>query len=177
MGPVLPGAYEGIAMKIRITRLRITVAALTLCGLAATAAVAGTASASPAATTTAASKVPVLINCLRHGDVRPGSYVFTCADANSYLTGLHWPNWTGRDAFATGTDAFNDCTPSCVQGHLHKFPALIVLWRPEPWPGHHGALYFSRMTVIHDGNRTYTAGGHVHTLPVTTTLTLSTSGG
>ena len=108
MGPVLPGAYEGIVMNIRSTRLRITAAALMLCGLAATAAVAGTAAASPTTTTTTSSNVPVLINCLRHGDVRPGSYVFTCADANSYLTGLHWASWTGRDAFATGTDAFND---------------------------------------------------------------------
>lgn len=169
-------------MKIRMTRLRITLAALTLCGAAATVAVAGTASASPtaarpAATMTTASKVPVLIDCLRHGDVRPGGYVFTCADANTYLTGLHWASWTGRDAFATGTYAFNDCTPSCVQGHLHSFPALVLVWRPVPWPGHHGAQYFSRMTMVLDGNRTYTAGGHVHTLPVTTTETLSTSGG
>ena len=169
-------------MKIRITRLRIAAAALTLCGLATTAAMAGTASASPTtarptATTTATTSVTVLIDCLRHGDVRPGSYVFTCADANSYLTRLHWATWTARDAFATGTDAFNDCTPSCVQGHLHQFPALVVLWRPEPWPGHNGGHYFSRMTLVLDGNRTYTAGGHVHTLPVTTTLTLSTAGG
>jgi hypothetical protein len=167
-------------MEIRITRLRITAVALALCGLAATAAVAGTAgsaSASPTTSMTAASKVPVLIDCLRHGDVRPGGYVFTCADANSYLTGLHWATWTGRDAFATGTYAFNDCTPSCVQGHLHSFPALVLVWRPESWPGHHGGQYFSRMTTVLDGNRTYTAGGHVHTLPVTTTLTLSTSGG
>ena len=170
-------------MNIRTTRFRVAAAALMLCGVATAAALAGTASAAtghparPAAATSAAGTVPVLINCLKHGDVRPGGYVFTCADANSYLTGLRWASWTGTAAFATGTDAFNDCTPSCVQGHLHSFPALVVLWRPEPWPGHHGARYFSRMTLILNGNRTYTAGGHLHTLPVTTNLTLSTSGG
>lgn len=169
-------------MKIRMTRFRITMAALSLCGATATVAIAGTAAASPtiarpAAATTTSSDVPVLINCLEHGDVRPGGYVFTCADANSYLTGLHWVTWTGRDAFATGTYAFNDCTPSCVQGHLHSFPALVLVWRPEPWPGHPSARYFSRMTMVLDGNRTYTAGGHVHTLPVTTAGPLSTSGG
>jgi hypothetical protein len=173
-------------MKIRMTRLRITAAALTLCGLAATFAVAGPVSASPAAsghparpaaTMTAAGTVPVLINCLERGDVRPGSYIFTCADAYSYLAGLHWVSWAGTAAFAVGTDTFNDCIPYCVDGHFHSFPALVVVWRPEPWPGHPGARYFSRMTLILNGNRTYTAGGHAYHLPVTTTMTLFTSGG
>jgi hypothetical protein len=173
-------------MKILPTRLLITASALTLCGLAATWAVAGPLSSSAAAAgdtaqsaaaVTAKSSVPVLVNCLRHGDVRPGSYVFTCADANSALIGLHWASWTGTDAFGSGSYVFNDCIPFCVEGHVHSFPALVVLWRPEPWPGHHGARHFSRMTFILTGNRTYHAGGHVYHLPVTTNLTLSTSGG
>lgn len=173
-------------MKILPTRLRITAAALTLCGLAATFAVAGPMSSSAAAAgglaqsaaaVTAESSVPVLVNCLRHGDVRPSTYIFTCADANSAVIGLHWVSWTSTDAFASGTYAFNDCIPFCVEGHVHRFPALVVLWRPEPWPGHHGARYFSRMTFILTGNRTYTAGGHEYHVPVTTNLTLFTSGG
>ncbi|HYB18118.1 MAG TPA: hypothetical protein VEF71_22000 [Streptosporangiaceae bacterium] len=173
-------------MKILPTRLRITGAVLTLCGLAVAFTVAGPLSSSAAAAgdpaqsaaaMTAKSSVPVLVNCLRHGDVRPSSYIFTCADANSALIGLHWASWTGTAAFASGTYAFNDCIPFCVEGHVHRFPVLVVLWHPEPWPGHHGVRYFSRMTLILTGNRTYTAGGHVHHLPVTVNLTLSTSGG
>jgi hypothetical protein len=177
-------------MKILTTRLRVTAAVLTLCGLTVTLAVAGAVAgsmsasattsahpASPAAATPVKSRVPVLVNCLKRGDVRPRSYVFACADANSAVIGLHWASWTSTDAFASGTYAFNDCIPFCVEGHLHSFPALVVLWRPEPWPGHPGTRYFSRMTLILTGNRTYIAAGHMYHLPITTTLNLSTSGG
>jgi hypothetical protein len=166
-------------MKIWTARLRIAAAAVTLCGLATTVLVAEAASGSTsaAAPIAAGGTLPVLVDCFKHGDVRPGGYVFTCADANSYLTGLRWASWAGADAFAAGTDAFNDCVPSCVEGHFHRFPALVVLWRPEPWTGHQEARYFSRMTLILTGNRSYTAGGHAFHLPQTTTLTLSTSGG
>ena len=173
-------------MKTLPNRLRITAAALTLCGLAATFAMAGPLSstaaaagdtAQSAAAMTAPGSVSVLVDCLRHGDVRPETYIFSCADANSGLIGLQWASWTGTDAFASGSYAFNDCVPFCVEGHVHRFPALIVLWRPEPWPGHRGVRYFSRMTLILTGIRTYTAGGHRYQLPVTTNLTLSTSGG
>ncbi len=173
-------------MKIQLARLRVTAAALTLCGMAAAVAAAGTVSAPtataahaarPAATVAAARDVPVLVNCLKRGDVRPGTYVFTCADANTVLTGLRWFRWAGPDAYARGTYSLNDCVPACVQGHRHTFPALVVVWRAEPWPGHHGARYFSRMTMILPGNRSYRAGGHVYHLPVTQTGTLSASGG
>jgi hypothetical protein len=173
-------------MKIRITRLRLIAASLTLCGAAATVAIAGTASASPAAAghqarpavaTTPMATVPVLITCNQHGVVRPGSYVFACADGNAYLNGLHWARWAGTDAFANGSYVFNDCTPYCAAGHFHSLSALVVLWRPEPWPGHSGREYFSEATVILNGNRSYTAGGHVHHLPVTITIPLFTSGG
>jgi hypothetical protein len=171
-------------MKARSARLPIA-AALVLCGTAAAVGMAGTVSASTAAgrhppahavTAAAATKVPVVLTCLKHGQVRPRQYILTCADANDYLTALRWAGW-GPAAFASGTNTFNDCVPTCVAGHLHSFPVLVTLWRAEPLPGHPGQRYFARLTLIYTGNRSYRAGGQVHHLPVTSTGSLSASGG
>lgn len=171
-------------MKARSARL-VTAAALVLSTATAAIAVAGTVSASTAAgrhapgrpiTAAAAAEVPVLVNCLKHGQVRPSQYILTCADANDYLTGLRWASW-GTAAFASGTNTFNDCVPDCATGHLHSFPVLVTLWRAEPLPGHAGQQYFTRITLIYTGKRSYTAGGQVHHLPVTSTGSLSASGG
>jgi hypothetical protein len=62
-------------------------------------------------------------------------------------------------------------------GHLHSFPVLVTLWRAEPLPGHPGQRYITRITLIYTGNRSYGAGGQVHHLPVTSTGSLSASGG
>src|SRR5690349_2654109 len=114
-------------MKARSARLPIA-AALVLCGTTAAVGMAGTVSASTAAgrhppahtvTAAAATKVPVVINCLKQGETRPRQYVLTCADANNYLTALRWAGW-GPAAFASGTNTFNDCVPTCVAGHLHS---------------------------------------------------------
>lgn len=120
--------------------------------------------------------VPVVIDCLQQGQIRPRQFVFTCADALSAMNGLRWASW-GSAAFAYGDSWFDDCVPTCVQGHTHSFPALFVLWRPEPLAGHPGARYFTRSTVILTGNRSYRAGGRVYHLPVTATSTLSPEGG
>jgi len=103
-------------------------------------------SAPPAGGTT------VVVNCLNKEQVRPASFVLTCADANDFLTGMHWVDWAS-EAFGTGTEKENTCTPDCAQGRFVSYPALVVLWRPEPLPDHPGVLYFSRMTRIYPGKR------------------------
>jgi hypothetical protein len=170
-------------MKTRPARLRILVAALALAGAATAVAVGAAAAAAtaaaprpPATARATASSAPLVINCLGHGQIRPHRYVLTCADGNDYLTGLHWASW-GSAGFGSGSSAFNDCTPSCVSGHFHSFPVLVVLWRARPWPGHPGERYFTRVTLIYPGKRTYRAGGRAHRLPATSTSPLSASGG
>jgi hypothetical protein len=176
-------------MNIRAGRLRIMVAALVLPGVAvaaaacaaasgtAAAAASGTAAAAAGSTAAAAAgSAPVAVNCAGHGQVRPHQYVLTCADGNNYLAALHWASW-GSAGFARGRNTLNDCIPDCVSGHFHSFPVLAVLWRAEPWAGHPGERYFSRITVIYSGQRTYRAGGRVHRLPATSTSPLSPSGG
>jgi hypothetical protein len=53
------------------------------------------------------------------------------------VAGLTWTSWRS-DAFGRGVLKVNDCTPTCAQGRYVKYPILVVLWRPRPWPGHPG---------------------------------------
>ena len=78
----------------------------------------------------------VVVGCSGQQQNRPSSLVLTCADANDALTGLHWVSWANNQAFGTGTEKVNTCTPDCADGKLVSYPALITLWRPEPLPGH-----------------------------------------
>lgn len=173
-------------------RLRVMSAALVLCGTATAIGATGAAAAStgslpastgaarqaPAAGPAAAStgKLPVLVNCELQRQVRPGGFTFPCADQNAAVVGLHWATWTDS-AFARGSATINDCVPSCAEGHFHTFPALFVVWRPRPLPGHPGTEYFTRGTVILTGQHTYQAGGQLFRLPVTHTTALSAVGG
>jgi hypothetical protein len=148
-------------MKFALPRWRRTVIALAA-GTAALGLGLGLSAASASAAGTAR---PVLVNCQGHGQTTPRSYILTCADDGMYLAGLHWASWSGAPgsgaaAFARGTDHENDCLPSCAQGHFHAYPALITVWRAEPWPGHHGQRYFSRVTAIFTGKRPLRYGPH-----------------
>jgi len=172
-------------MRIQFTQIGVKATALVACGIVAlaatTAAAASTVTAgrpqAPAVSTVAASSVPVVVNCSMHGRIRPGQYVLACADGNSFLAKLHWQAWGSSSAFAEGVSTFNDCIPNCVSGHFHSFPALAALWRARQWPGHAGQRYFTRVTIIYTGTRSYRAGGKTHHLPVTTTEPLSAGGG
>jgi len=115
----------------------------------------------------------VVVNCLNKEQVRPANFVLTCADANDYLSVLRWVNW-GSEAFGTGTEWINTCTPTCVQGKFVSYPALVVLWRPEPLPGHPGVLYLTRITRIYTGKRPplYNCQGTRTCYPVTSTMDL-----
>ena len=108
-----------------------------------------TAPASPAVT----QRSTVVVDCSGQRQARPSSFVLTCADANDALTALHWVSWAGSQAFGTGTEKVNTCTPDCADGTFVSYPALITLWRPEPLPGHPGVRYFTRITRIYPFNR------------------------
>jgi hypothetical protein len=172
-------------MRIQFTRMSVKAAALAACGIVALAATTTAAASAvtagrpqaPAVTTAAASSVPVVVNCRMHGQTRPRQYVLACADGNSYLARLRWKTWGSSAALAKGRSVFNDCTPRCVAGHFHSFPVLVALWRARPWPGHAGQRYFTRVTIIYTGRRSYRAGGTTHHLHVTVTEPLSAGGG
>jgi hypothetical protein len=57
------------------------------------------------------------------------------------------------------------------------FPILAALWRAKPLPGDRSVHYFTKLTLIFTGNRTYKAGGKTHHEPQTLTEPLSAFGG
>ena len=168
----------------QLTRSRArTAAAVALCGVAAFSVAACSPSSGPAATPSAsrtgvpASGVPVVIDCAGQASTRPGQYVLACGDGGGALAGLRWAGWGPTSATADGASVINDCAPSCVAGHGHRFPALVRLWRAEPLPGHPGERYFTRLTLTYTGTRSYRADGQLRELPKSTTYPLSATGG
>jgi hypothetical protein len=163
---------------------RVKAAALALAGIAILATTAFAASASAATSGRSAESVrqaamapPVVVNCQMKDQVRPGSIILACADGNAYTGRLSWTAWGSSSALASGNYAFNDCTPNCLSGHNHTFPALVVLWGAKALPGHMGVRYFSEMTMVFTGSRSYTAGGKKVSLAQTMTIPLSNLGG
>src|SRR5258708_37237472 len=150
-------------MTTRLARTRLKAAALALCGIAATGVAVSAASApavaagrSQSAAVTASASVPVIVNCAMHGQVRPREYTLPCADQKSVLTALTWAAWGSSSAFpAVGINTFDDCIPSCAEGHFHSFPLLPALWRADPWAGHPPQHYFTRLTLIYTRHRSY----------------------
>jgi hypothetical protein len=134
----------------------------------------GTATPAPAA---GAQRSTVILDCSGQRQTRPSSFVLTCADANDALTVLHWVSWADGQAFGTGTEKVNACTPDCADGKLVSYPALITLWRPEPLPGHPGVRYFTRITRIYPASRPplYNCQGKHTCYPLTSTLSLAPS--
>jgi len=95
----------------------------------------------------------VVVDCSGQGQVRPDSYVITCADANDQLTGLRWTRWGPNIASGTGQETMNDCTPTCVAGHDHTYPVDVTLSAPVAWSGHAGTLRFGTLTLRYSGAR------------------------
>jgi hypothetical protein len=151
---------------------RCRAAALALCGIAviATAACSPAAPVSPAGTPSV-----VMFNCGGQAQIRPGQYDVTCTVGVS-LAALRWATWGSSAALASGSYAFDDCVPNCVGGHGHTVSALAVLWDVQPLPGHAAERYFTRLTIIYTGNRSYRAGGKLYQLPQTLTIPLSQHG-
>jgi hypothetical protein len=57
--------------------------------------------------------------------VRPSYVVITCADAGSTAQDLTWTAWAAESAEANGVLFENDCTPTCVGGTKHAYPATF----------------------------------------------------
>src|SRR5580658_2373080 len=155
--------------------------ALALCGVAVIA-TAGCGAAASAASlgkqqVAGTNAVPVVVACINKTQIRPSEYILPCGDGNAYLDHLNWATWGSSSALAGGTYIFNDCVPNCVGGHGHSFGVLAVLWDVQPWPGHSGVRYFTRLTIIFTGNRSYTAGGKTYTESPTLNIPLSQIGG
>lgn len=142
-------------------------------GLTASAGAATRGAASPAAVDAASAPTYVVADCFQL-QVRPTSYVFTCADGGVGLEGLHWTTWSPRLASGYGTYYANDCTPNCADGHFHTYPALVVLWGSGAVKGHSADRRYTEFTLIFTGKRPpvyhYNNGKPYNTYPVTQTF-------
>jgi hypothetical protein len=137
----------------------------------------GSASSAHAVTTalTASAAAPkfILLGCNNDAEVAPPS-ISNCGDGAVGLTSLHWTSWTSHLASGYGTYYLNDCTPTCVGGHFHTYPALVALWGSAAVKGHPSERKYSQMTLIFTGARPpayqVVNGKTVVTHPVTLTL-------
>jgi hypothetical protein len=91
------------------------------------------------------SEVTVVLNCQGRGQIRPGTFILTCADANDYLTRLSWASWGPANARATGVQKENNCVPDCAAGHFRSYPVKVTFWgRTTVRPGEQR---FTRVTL------------------------------
>ena len=140
-------------------------------------AAAASASSAHAATAalTASATAPkfVLLGCNDDAEVAP-SGISNCGDGAEGLTGLHWTSWTSHLASGYGTWYRNDCTPTCVAGHFHTYPAIVALWGSAPVKGCPSERKYTELTLIFTGTRPpfyqLVNGKTVITHPATLTL-------
>jgi len=139
------------------------------------AAATGSTSSARAVTTALTASAPrfVLLGCSNDAEVAPPG-ISNCGDGAAGLTGLHWTSWTSHLASGYGTYFLNDCTPTCVGGHFHAYPALAVLWGSAAVKGHPSERKYTQMTLVFTGTRPpafqLVNGKTVVTHPVTLTL-------
>ncbi len=137
---------------MRFTRARIFLTAGTL---AAAGAMAGAIVAAAACTAAGKRRRPgFLVNYCNRTTAASGPHqdLPGCMTSSEFLSGMKWTSWRSV-AYGSGVFRVNNCTPvrTAAQSMFSKYPILTVLWRAEPWPGHSGRRYFSRLTVIFDG--------------------------
>jgi len=70
-------------------------------------------------------RIQVYGNCTTPS-FEPAEIVLACADHGVLAEGLRWTSWTTASATAVGTLVYNDCTPSCAEGHHHHVPGTRI---------------------------------------------------
>jgi hypothetical protein len=78
---------------------------------------------------------PVALSDCLLPEVRPQVVLLACGDGAESFDVVRWTRWTRRSARAVGTAEINDCTPSCVEGHVHAHRAVLVADRPRACGG------------------------------------------
>jgi hypothetical protein len=86
---------------------------------------AGSPASSPARTTSSAG--PHLYTCSGKVQVRPASYVLSCASATMLLRSLTWSRWSSYGGFGAGQLSIDSCTPNCADGTYENTPVLVTL--------------------------------------------------
>jgi hypothetical protein len=166
------GRFISIAAISTSVAIGVTIALATQGG-GASASTGGAAATTTALTASGTAPKFVLIGCANDAEVAP-SDISNCGDGAVGVTRLHWTSWTSHLASGYGTYFLNDCTPTCVGGHFHAYPALVTLWGSAAVKGHPSERKYTEMTLIFTGKRPpayqLVNGKTVITHPVTLTL-------
>ena len=107
-------------MRALRTLITLSLAGIALCS-----------TGSPSSATTAQRYLP---NCLGQLQLRPRVVYLACADGNFGVKQLAWVVWGGARAVGVGRAWANDCQPSCVAGHTHEYPAVLILTGSQRCP-------------------------------------------
>lgn len=90
-----------------------------------------------------------LPDCLGHPQVRPHAVVFACADDGFGVDRLSWATWGGAQAIGLGSAYANDCKPTCVAGHVHRYPVVLIASGTQRCPN--GASAYRTVTYAFIG--------------------------
>ncbi len=67
-----------------------------------------------------------LPNCLGKPVITPRQVTLSCGDAGFSVDRLRWTGWGESFAAGRGRARVNDCDPSCADGQVHVFPAVLI---------------------------------------------------
>ena len=95
----------------------------------------------------------VVLDCSSKPEVKPGTIVLACADADLGLKHLHWTRWTSHRAAGHGTFWQNLCKPNCAEGHIEKMRARVTLRGSAAVKGRPGDRQYTRLTAVFPGRR------------------------
>jgi hypothetical protein len=90
-----------------------------------------------------------LPNCLGKPEVKPKDVTLACADANFRVENLQWTGWGETFAAGMGSGTVNDCQPTCVAGHFHNYPMVVIVSGRQTCPG--GQLAYAKLTYAFIG--------------------------
>lgn len=105
---------------------------------------AATPARSAAASPTADAAIEVYGDCTSPS-LEPTAIIVTCADDGWVVQDIVWTSWTSTAATAVATLVYDDCSPSCAEGHFHQVPDTR-LTLTDPVPDIDGQLVWSRLT-------------------------------
>jgi hypothetical protein len=109
----------------------------------------------PAVTTGTSKEKTWLAGCIpaEQPKFKPNRVILACADANAQIAKIDWAHWGADHATGKGTGKFNDCTPSCAEGHFKSYPANVRAFRPRHCDRAQGKREFTRFRYVFPEDR------------------------
>jgi hypothetical protein len=136
--------YDRAVIRERLVRLALLATAAALLG-------------SSSAVAHVAANPTVLADCLGKPVVKPDEIVLACGDGNESVGDLTWTGWGSRFTAGRGIVQINDCSPSCVAGHDHSYPVVVLLTGRETCRPS-GKIAYRTLTIAFLDHKPHTTG-------------------